>query len=299
MSHPSDPVANPMLPLLGQNALVTGAARGIGAGIAKALAAAGANVAVNDIREPSETVEACRATGRRAISAVVDVSDQKLVEAMVDRVENELGPISILVSNAAYSDRELFYLADMDGFEKTIAVCMWGPYYLARAIANRMISRSKPLDAGRPSTQGNSTQGNSTQGNSTQGNSTQGNMVFVSSPHAYKAIPGAMAYNMAKAALDQMARTAAVELSEYRIRVNLVHPGWTDTPGERKFFFDKELEERGSQLPWGRLATPDDISHGVVFLVHPQSDYITGATLSIDGGIVLPYQELFRIRDRP
>lgn len=279
MSHPSDPVANPMLPLLGQNALVTGAARGIGAGIAKALAAAGANVAVNDIREPLETVEACRATGRRAISAVVDVSDQKLVEAMVDRVENELGPISILISNAAYSDRELFYLADMDGFEKTIAVCMWGPYYLARAIANRMISRSRPLDAGRPST--------------------RGNMVFVSSPHAYKAIPGAMAYNMAKAALDQMARTAAVELSEYRIRVNLVHPGWTDTPGERKFFFDKELEERGSQLPWGRLATPDDISHGVVFLVHPQSDYITGATLSIDGGIVLPYQELFRIRDRP
>ena len=294
MSHPSDPVANPMLPLLGQNALVTGAARGIGAGIAKALAAAGANVAVNDIREPLETVEACQATGRRAISAVVDVSDQKLVEAMVDRVENELGPISILISNAAYSDRELFYLADMDGFEKTIAVCMWGPYYLARAIANRMISRSKPLDAGRPSTQGNSTQGHST-----QGNRTQGNMVFVSSPHAYKAIPGAMAYNMAKAALDQMARTAAVELSEYRIRVNLVHPGWTDTPGERKFFFDKELEERGSQLPWGRLATPDDISHGVVFLVHPQSDYITGATLSIDGGIVLPYQELFRIRDRP
>ena len=309
MSHPSDPVANPMLPLLGQNALVTGAARGIGAGIAKALAAAGANVAVNDIREPSETVEACRATGRRAISVVVDVSDQKLVEAMVDRVENELGPISILISNAAYSDRELFYLADMDGFEKTIAVCMWGPYYLARAIANRMISRSKPLDAGRPSTHGNSTQGNSTLGNSTLGNSTLGNstlgnstlgnMVFVSSPHAYKAIPGAMAYNMAKAALDQMARTAAVELSEYRIRVNLVHPGWTDTPGERKFFFDKELEERGSQLPWGRLATPDDISHGVVFLVHPQSDYITGATLSIDGGIVLPYQELFRIRDRP
>jgi glucose 1-dehydrogenase len=299
MSHPSVPVANPMLPLLGQNALVTGAARGIGAGIAKALAAAGANVAVNDIREPSETVEACLATGRRAIAAMADVSDQKLVEAMVDRVENELGPISILVSNAAFSDRELFYLADMQGFEKTIAVCMWGPYYLARAIANRMISRSKPLDGSRPSTQGHSTQGHSTQGHSTQGHSTQGNMVFVSSPHAYKAIPGAMAYNMAKAALDQMARTAAVELSEYRIRVNLVHPGWTDTPGERKFFFDQELAERGSQLPWGRLATPDDISHGVVFLVHPQSDYITGATLSIDGGIVLPYQELFRVRDRP
>ena len=108
-----------------------------------------------------------------------------------------------------------------------------------------------------------------------------------------------MAYNMGKAALDQMARTAAVELSEYRVRVNLIHPGWTDTPGERKFFFEDELAEHGSKLPWGRLASPDDIAHGVVFLLDPRSDYITGATLSIDGGIVLPYQEMFRIRNRP
>jgi glucose 1-dehydrogenase len=279
MSNPSSTAANPLMPLLGKTALVTGAARGIGAGIAKALAAAGAQVAVNDIREPNETLQACQATGQSAMSAVADISQQSLVEEMIDRVESQLGPIDILVSNAAYSDRELFYLANMDGFEKTIAVCMWGPYYLARACANRMIARCKS--------------------NATPPASTQGNMVFVSSPHAYKAIPGAMAYNMAKAGLDQMARTAAVELSEFRIRVNLVHPGWTDTPGERKFFFDEELQRHGSQLPWGRLASPDDIAHGVVFLVHPQSDYITGATLSIDGGIVLPYQEMFRIRDRP
>lgn len=258
------------LPLLGQNALVTGGARGIGAGIAKALAAAGANVAINDIREPDETIAACTALGRKAIAAVGDISVQENVEKIVDSVENELGPIHILVSNAAYSDRELFYKANMPGFEKTIAVCMWGPYYLARAVANRMIPRG-------------------------QG----GNMVFVSSPHAYKAIPGAMAYNMAKAGLDQMARTAAVELSEFRIRVNIVHPGWTDTPGERKFFFEDELAQHGSNLPWGRLAKPEDIAHGVVFLVDPRSDYITGSTLSIDGGIVLPYQEMFRIRNRP
>jgi NAD(P)-dependent dehydrogenase (short-subunit alcohol dehydrogenase family) len=115
----------------------------------------------------------------------------------------------------------------------------------------------------------------------------------------YKPIPGATAYNMAKAALDQLAKTAAVELSEFRIRVNLVHPGWTDTPGERKFFYEDELQEHGSNLPWGRLAKPEDIAHGVVFLCDPRSDYITGATLSIDGGIVLPYQEMFRIRNRP
>lgn len=272
-------VPDPLLPLLGQNALVTGAARGIGAGIAKALADAGANVAINDIRQPAETLSACLLSGRKAMAAVADVSDQAAVERMVDSVESELGPIDILVSNAAYSDRELFHLAKMDGFEKTIAVSMWGPYYLARAIAKRMIDRSEQVVPG-PQT-------------------TQGNLIFISSPHAYKPIPGAMAYNMAKAAVDQMAKTAAVELAEYRIRVNLIHPGWTDTPGERKFFFENELMEHGSNLPWGRLASPDDIAHGVVFLLHPRSDYITGATLSIDGGIVLPYQEMFRIRDRP
>jgi len=268
----------PNQPLLGQTALVTGAARGIGAGIAKALAKAGAKVAVNDLREPTETLEACSAFGNKVLSAVADVSNQKLVDEMVDRVEKDLGPIDILVSNAAYSDRELFYLANMEGFEKTIAVCMWGPFYLARTIANRMIARAKPVE---------------------EFPYTQGNMVFVSSPHAYRAIPGAMAYNMAKAGLDQMARTAAVELAEFRIRVNMLHPGWTDTPGERKFFFDEELTKHGSQLPWGRLATAEDIAHGVVFLVHPNSDYITGSTLTIDGGIMLPHQDMFRIRNRP
>ena len=278
MNNPSA-AKNPLLPLLGHNALVTGAARGIGAGIAKALAAAGANVAVNDLVVPLDTLNACRATGNSAVAAVADVSDQQAVEKMVDRVELELGPIDILVSNAAYSDRELFYQAEMTGFEKTIAVSMWGPYYLARTIAKRMIARSQPVMSG-PQV-------------------TQGNLVFISSPHAYKPIPGAMAYNMAKAAVDQMAKTAAVELAEHRIRVNLIHPGWTDTPGERKFFFENELMEHGANLPWGRLASPDDIAHGVVFLVDPRSDYITGATLSIDGGIVLPYQEMFRIRNRP
>jgi glucose 1-dehydrogenase len=263
--------------LAGQLALVTGAARGIGAGIARALAAAGADVAVNDINPANETVADCRALGRKSQSFQCDVSNREAVEAMVDQVEKEMGPISILVSNAAYSDRELFYQASMEGFQKTIDVCMWGPFYLTRAVANRMIPRSIAAGPGR----------------------FRGNIVVVSSPHAYKPIPGAMAYNMGKAAIDQMAKTAAVELAEYRIRVNIIHPGWTDTPGERKFFHEEELMERGRSLPWGRLAQPEDLGHGVVFLVDPRSDYITGATLSIDGGIVLPFQEMFRVKDRP
>ncbi len=277
MDNSKGMVNGPSGVLTGQLALVTGAARGIGAGIAKALAAAGADVAVNDINPADETVAACQAMGRKSRGYQCDVADRDAVEAMVDQVEKEMGPISILVSNAAYSDRELFYQASMEGFQKTIDVCMWGPFYLTRAVANRMIPRSL----------------------ATGPENFRGNIVVVSSPHAYKPIPGAMAYNMGKAAIDQMAKTAAVELAEYRIRVNIIHPGWTDTPGERKFFHEDELMERGRSLPWGRLAQPEDLGHGVVFLVDPRSDYITGATLSIDGGIVLPFQEMFRVKDRP
>ena len=108
-----------------------------------------------------------------------------------------------------------------------------------------------------------------------------------------------MAYNMAKAAVDQMARTAACELAEHRIRVNIVHPGWTDTPGERKFFRDQELAEKGGELPWGRLAQPEEIARGVAFLCDPASDYINGTTLSIDGGALLPHEQMFRVKNRP
>ncbi len=248
-------------------AIVTGAARGIGAASAIALARAGAKIAVNDILSPEATVDTIRSEGGQAMAVVADVTDQPAVEAMVNQVREHFGRLDLAVSNAAYSDRELFYRAKMEGFERTINVCMWGPFYLFRAAAQIMIAQG-------------------------QG----GAMVCVSSPHANKAIPGSMAYNMGKAAVDQMARTAAVELAEYRIRVNIVHPGWTDTPGERKFFAEEELMSRGKGLPWGRLARPEEIARGVVFLCDPASDYINGSTLNIDGGSLLPHQEMFRIK---
>src|SRR5262249_26828823 len=158
--------------------------------------------------EGAEEVAAqIRALGRKAILCRVDVSDQAAVEAMVGRVVGELGRLDVFVSVAVYSDREPFHTADMAGFRRTLDVTMWGAFYGLRAAVNQMIK---------------------------QGGG--GSVVVVSSPHAHLAIPSCMAYNMAKAGLDQMARTAAVELFEHRIRVNIVYPGWTDTPGERKFF---------------------------------------------------------------
>ncbi len=254
----------------GKVAIVTGAARGIGAACARALAAAGAHVVINDILQPTEVIAAIEADGGSASAGVADVTDRPAVDKVVAETVKKFGRLDVLVTNAAYSDRELFYKANLEGFERTINVCMWGPFNFLRAASLAMIEQGEG-----------------------------GSIACISSPHAYKAIPGAMAYNMGKAALDQMARTAACELAEHRIRVNIVHPGWTDTPGERKFFFEDELKARGGELPWGRLARPDEIARAVVFMCNPASDYINGATISIDGGALLPHEQMFRTKERP
>lgn len=249
--------------LAGKVALVTGASGGIGRASALALAQAGADVALNylTLHESAEALAAeVRALGRRTLLCRVDISEQPAVEAMVTEAVAELGRLDIYVSSAVYSDREYFHIADMAGFRRTIDVSMWGSFYVLRASVNQMIRQG-------------------------QG----GNVVVVSSPHAHLPLPSSMAYNMAKAAQDQMAKTAAIELIGQRIRVNLLHPGWTDTPGERKFFSEQVLRQAGANLPWGRMCRPEEIARGVLFLVDPDSDYITGSTLSIDGGSQLPW----------
>jgi len=247
----------------GKVALVTGAGGGIGRACAIALAQEGADIILNDLRWPEgggEVAAAIRALGRKVLAVATDVSDHKAVEAMFDRGTAELGPIDLLVTSAVYSDREFFHLAKLEGIHQTVNVTLWGAFYCLRAFVNRLLPTKKP-----------------------------GSAVLISSPHAHVATPSCMAYNMAKAALDQMGRTAAVELLKKNIRVNMVYPGWCDTPGERKFFSEEVLDRSGRELPMGRLMRPEEVARGVVFLCDPASDSITGSTLSIDGGTQLPW----------
>ncbi|OWK43827.1 SDR family NAD(P)-dependent oxidoreductase [Fimbriiglobus ruber] len=249
--------------LTGKVALVTGASSGIGRAAAVALATAGADVALNyfSLAEYAEqTAEDIRRLGRKALLFPVDVSVQADVEAMVGETVAKLGRVDVYVSSAVFSEREPFTTANMAGFRKTIDVSMWGAYYGLRAACARMIEQGEG-----------------------------GAAVIVSSPHAQIAFPNCMAYNMAKAALDQMMRTAAVELLPHKIRVNSVYPGWTDTPGERKFLADEAIKQAAKGLPWGRLATSEEIARAVLFLADPGSDYITGTVLHVDGGLFLPW----------
>ena len=249
--------------LKGRVAVVTGASLGIGRATAIAMGRAGAKVVVNYRSHPEqaeEVVAAIREAGSDAMAIQADVADQGAVERMIAQTVEKFGRLDIAVSNAAYSDRELYYLADMAGFHRTVDVTLWGAFYLMRAASQQLIK---------------------------QGGG--GTIVFVSSPHAFIPAPRAMAYNMSKAALEHMAKTAAIEVSEFRIRINVIQPGWTDTPGERKFASEDTLQTAGAKIPLGRLGNSEEMAEGILFMCDPRHDYMTGATLLIDGGISLPW----------
>ena len=247
----------------GRNALVTGASRGIGRGCAIELARAGANVVINYRSHPDEAAEVVaevESLGRKALALCADVADESAVDQMVAETVAGFGSLDLFVSNAAYSVRQPMVGADMESFRRTIDVTMWGAFNGVRATAKQMIE---------------------------QGGG--GTMVVISSPHAVFSIPNSMAYNMSKAAIDHMARTAALELSTHRIRVNVVHPGWIDTPGEREFYSEEQIATGSEKLPWGRIGRPDDIAKAVLYLSSDDADYVTGATLAVDGGFCLPW----------
>ena len=251
------------LHLKGRVAIVTGASLGIGRATAVALGRAGAHVLVNyrsHEQAAEEVVQAIRDAGSCALKYQADVADPQAVEQMVGCAVEEFGKLDIAVSNAAFSERELFYRANLEGFHRTIDVTLWGAFHLLRSCSQQMIR----LGAG-------------------------GAIVLVSSPHAFIPVPRSMAYNMAKAGLEMMAKTAAIELAEHRIRVNVMQPGWTDTPGERKYSSEDALRDAGGKIPFGRLGTAEEMADGILLLCDPRHEYMTGATLLIDGGISLPW----------
>lgn len=252
--------------LTGKIALVTGAARGIGQGIALCLAEEGADVLVNDLPAASfagqpdanDTVQQIERLGRRALAHAADVSDRAQVAAMFAAAAQQFGRIDIVVANAAMSIREPTLSAEWNHVQRTIEVAQFGVYHTCQAAARQMVA---------------------------QGGG--GKIIIIGSVLAEMPMPHSAPYNMAKAAINHLARTLAIELAEHRINVNVINPGFIDTPGERAFASEAQIAELGASLPWGRAGTPHDIGRAVAFLASDDADYITGSALVVDGGFRL------------
>jgi glucose 1-dehydrogenase len=255
--------ADPEMKLQGRMALVTGAARGIGRGCALELARAGADVAINDrTRTPqleSVATEIC-ALGRRSSIVEGDVFHRPTAEHVVGRAVDELGRIDILVSNPALQKRSDFLHYDPETFSQVIQGTLIGGFHMSQLVTRHMVKRASG-----------------------------GKIIFISSVHALIPYAGSVAYNAGKSGLNHMAFTIAGELSRYHINVNVIEPGWIDTPGEHEAFGDTVMAQAGATLPWGRLGTPEDIGKAAAFLASHDADYITGMALRVDGGTWLQH----------
>ncbi|MEX2579700.1 MAG: SDR family oxidoreductase [Verrucomicrobiales bacterium] len=242
----------------GKRALVTGGANGIGKGCALELAASGADIILND-RPGSMDLpgvsEEIRRLGRQCWAVEADVFSREGCEALVEECLEQAERIDILISNPAYGMRCDFLDYPPDEFDRVIDATLKPGFHLGRAVAKSLIERER-----------------------------RGSILFISSVHAEMPFARSSPYNAAKAGLNHLAHTMAIELSRHRINVNVIEPGWIDTPNERREFSEETLQAEGKKLPWGRLGTPADIGRAAAFLVSDAAEYITGSILPVDGG---------------
>jgi glucose 1-dehydrogenase len=251
--------------LEGKVALITGASLGIGRGIALGMAQAGADVVINyrsHLEDAQEVARQVQDMGRRALVCQADVADRAAMEGMFASVVAQWGGVDIAVANAGMSIRRLVVEAEWADVLRTLEVNQFGTFHTCQLAAQQMV---RQFNAGRVG----------------------GKILIISSVLQEIAPPTSAAYNMAKAAINHLGRTLSLELARYQINVNMINPGWIDTPGERAFVDDATIRASGKRIPWGRLGTSEDIAHAAVYLCSAEADYVTGATLRVDGGYVL------------
>ena len=247
--------------LTGKVVLVTGAQQGIGAAMVRDFSAAGADVAINwldDEIAAQHVAEEVGARGRRAFLVQADVSRLEQVQAMVSAVRDRLGAIDILVNNAGVFPRVPFLEMTEHDWDQVLDVNLKGSCFCAQYVAKAMVA------AGR-----------------------QGAIINIASGAALRGSPRGVHYVASKGGVLSLTRAMALELAPYRIRVNAIAPGLTDTAQPRYGSSEAEIAVMAQAIPLGRMAQPEDIARAAVFLASADAGFVTGQTLHVNGGSYL------------
>jgi len=240
--------------------LVTGASRGIGRGVAEVVAQEGAHVAVNYVAntdKAQDVVRTIHGLDRRAVAVQADVSRRDQVEAMVQFVTEELGPIDVLVNNAGVESIVPFLELDDAEWQRVTDVNLKGEWLCSQVVARQWVAQGRA-----------------------------GTIVNIGSVQAGLALPGRTHYAPTKRGIEALTRNMAAEMSVYGIRVNCIHPGLFDTDMTQWVMADDEVRPIVlDKIALHRAAQPRELGPAVVFFASDDSSYVTGQCLYVDGGM--------------
>ena len=245
-----------MFDLAGRVAAVTGGNGGIGLGIARGFAEAGAAVAIlaRDEAKNHSARDELIALGARARAVRLDVTDRAALAPALAEVERELGPLEILVNNAGIARPVGATRGELADWDRVIETNLNAAFILARLAARSMIARRR------------------------------GKIINIGSEYSLFGNPIAHSYSASKGALIQLTKSMAVELAAHNIQVNAIVPGWIESdmtaPMKSRPFYQEVLR----RTPAGRLGTPAECAGAAIFLASSAADFVTGATLFVDGG---------------
>ncbi|MQY60130.1 MAG: glucose 1-dehydrogenase [Clostridia bacterium] len=243
--------------LTGKVALVTGGSRGLGRGMALALAEAGADVAIasRTLSALEKTAEQIRQGGSRSLPLPIDVSRVDQINKMIKDTLDEFGRIDILVNNAGTVIRKPSLEITEADWDKVVNTILKASFFCAQAAAKAMIKQKK------------------------------GKIINIGSLTSVRGLPRIIPYVASRGGILQLTKGLAVEWAPYNINVNAIGPGYFKTQQTAPLFADKEwVKKTVARIPLGRTGIPQDLAGVVVFLASEASDYITGQMIFVDGG---------------
>jgi glucose 1-dehydrogenase len=260
----TDGVRHTRGPLAGRWAVVTGASKGIGAGIAQGFVEAGAHVMLvargrDDLDRLAKHLDAAGGDDQVVLTRTADTSDRHSIDELFAAIRDQLPQLDIFVANAGSGAVVPFLELTADEWDRTMALNLTGTFHCCQEAARLMVANPNDDKA----------------------------ILVVSSIRALGARPGRLVYSVTKAGVNQLVRVAALELAPLGVRINALSPGITATPlaleGNPEVF-----AEMAATVPMGRAGTPEDMAAGAVYLCSPAARFVTGTNLVVDGGESLP-----------